>query len=228
LDKLTLNSDSKLPHVRSDIKEYLKQGKTSMASLQLDYLTNIGSSMYGRFSVGYFEEMFGGVGGELLYKPFGQRWAIGAELNRVRQRDYDQLFGFLDYEVTTGHLDFYYRLPFYNITAQVSAGQYLAGDRGVTVGFARQFDSGAVLGVFATKTNVSAADFGEGSFDKGLYISVPVDLLSLYSSRGSFGMGWRPLTRDAGQRLNIGKRLYPIVADSNADRLLKDWGKVLD
>lgn len=228
LEGLKLNSDSVLPHVRSDIKEYLKQGKTGISRLQADYLSNIGSSWYGRLSAGLFEEMFGGIGGELLLKPYGQRWAVGAELNRVRQRGFDQLFSFRDYEVTTGHLDFYYRLPFYNVTAQLSVGQYLAGDRGATIGFSRQLDSGAVVGVFATKTNVSAADFGEGSFDKGAFVSVPVDLMSLYSSRSMIGMSWRPLTRDGGQRLSIGKRLYPIVADSNPDKLMQDWSKVLD
>jgi hypothetical protein len=191
-------------------------------------LTNIGSSWYGRLSAGLFEEMFGGVGGELLYRPFGQRWAMGVELNRVQQRDYDMLFSFLDYGVTTGHVDLYYRLPFYNMSAQLSVGQYLAGDRGATIGVARQFDSGAVIGAFATKTNVSAEDFGEGSFDKGIYVSIPMDMLSLYSSRTSLGMGWRPLTRDGGQRLSIGKRLYPIVADSNPDKFMRDWSEVLE
>lgn len=228
LDGLKLNSDSVLPHVRSDIKEYLKQGKSGITRLQADYLTNISSSLYGRLSAGLFEEMFGGVGGELLYKPYGERWAIGIELNRVQQRDYDMLFSFLDYGVTTGHVDFYYRLPFYNMTAQLSVGQYLAGDRGATLGFARQFDSGAAIGVFATKTNVSAADFGEGSFDKGIYFSIPMDMISLYSSRSSLSLSWRPLTRDGGQRLSIGKRLYSIVADSNPDKLMRDWGEVLD
>lgn len=228
LDALKLNSDSVLPHVRSDIKDYLKEGKTSLSQFQLDYLTNLGPDWYGRGSAGIFEEMFGGVSGELLYRPYTKRWAAGLEVNRVRQRAYDQRFSFRNYEVTTGHLDFYYRLPFYNMSAQLSVGQYLAGDRGYTVGVSRQFDSGAVIGAFVTKTNVSAEQFGEGSFDKGFYISVPIDMLSLYSSRGSIGMGWRPLTRDGGQRLNIAKRLYPLVSDSNPDKLLSDWRGILD
>lgn len=227
-DRLILPSDSVLPHVRSDIKDYLREGKTGITRLQADYLTNLGSSWYGRASAGLFEEMFGGVSGELLYRPLGSRWALGFELNRVRQRAYDQRFSFRDYEVTTGHVDWYYKLPFYNVTTKVSAGQYLAGDRGVTVDVSRRFDSGAVFGVFATKTNVSADQFGEGSFDKGAYISVPVDLLSVFSSRSSFGMGWRPLTRDGGQRLSVSKGLYGIVSGAGRDELLADWSKVLE
>lgn len=228
LDGLKLSSDSVLPHVRSDIKNYLKEGKTGIDVLQFDYLTDLGGERWGRLSGGLFEEMFGGIGGEFLYKPLDKPWAIGADLYRVRQRDYDKRFSFRDYEVTTGHIDFYYKLPFYNITAQLSLGQYLAGDRGATLTLARRFDNGAEVGVFATRTNVSAEEFGEGSFDKGIFIALPIDMLSYFSSRGMVRMGWRPLTRDGGQRLAQAKRLYPIVSDVGRDALLSDWSKVLD
>ncbi|SDH67495.1 YjbH domain-containing protein [Propionivibrio dicarboxylicus] len=228
LDALKLPSDSVLPHVRSDIVKYLKQGKTSLSQFHADYLTNLRPDWYGRASVGYFEEMFGGVGGEVLYRPFDKPWAIGADINRVKQRGYDQRFDFRDYQVDTGHVDLYYRLPFYNMTAQLSVGKYLAGDRGATFALARQFDSGVVIGAFVTKTNVPAEQFGEGSFDKGIFISIPMDLISLYSSRNRMTMGWRPLTRDGGQRLAVAKRLYPIVADSNPDRFMSDWTRALE
>ena len=48
-------------------------------------------------------------------------------------------------------------------------GQYLAEDKGATLELRRTFDNGWKVGVWATKTDVSAKDFGEGSFDKGLY-----------------------------------------------------------
>ncbi|MBS1190195.1 MAG: hypothetical protein H6R10_1987 [Rhodocyclaceae bacterium] len=225
---LKLASDSKLPHVRSDIKDYLKQGKNGITRLQADYVTNLGSNWYGRVSGGLFEEMFGGAGSEILYKPFDKRWAVGADINQVRQRGFDERFSFRDYQTTTGHVDLYYHLPFYNTLAQISVGRYLAKDTGVTVDLSRRFDNGSVFGIFATKTNVSAQQFGEGSFDKGFYISIPLDMLSLYSSRSNIGMLWRPLTRDGGQRLNIGKRLYPIVKDSGPDALMRDWDQLLN
>lgn len=227
-DNLKLNSDSKLPHVRSDIKYYLKEGKNSITRLQLDYLGNAGESSYYRLSGGLLEDMFGGIGMEYLFKPYGASWALGADINRVRQRGYSERFDFRDYEVTTGHVDWYYQLPFHNTRFQISAGQYLAGDRGVTFDVSRRFNSGAVLGAFATKTNVSAEQFGEGSFDKGIYVRVPLDLLSLYSSRGNLGTTWRPLTRDGGQRLEVGKRLYPLLKDSGPDAVVRDWARILD
>ncbi len=228
LDGLRLNSNSALPKVRSDIKEYLKEGRNGIDMLQVDYMTNLGSNSFARISAGLYEDMYGGVGGEFLYKPFDKPWAIGADLYRVRQRDFDKRFSFRNYEVTTGHVDLYYKLPFYNMTAQVSVGQYLAGDRGATFAVSRRFESGTEIGAFFTRTNVSAEDFGEGSFDKGIFLSIPFDMLSYFSNRGMINLGWRPLTRDGGQRLNQSKRLYPILSGSGRDAMLADWSKVLD
>ena len=64
-----------------------------------------------KLSAGLFEEMFGGFGGEILYRPFMKNYGIGAELWRVRQREYKMLLGFRDYETTTGHINLYYLHP---------------------------------------------------------------------------------------------------------------------
>ena len=51
--------------------------------------------------------------------------------------------------------------------------------------------------MFATKTNLSAEEFGEGSFNKGFYISVPTQMFySNFTSGISFGL--QPLTKDGG------------------------------
>ena len=58
------------------------------------------------------------------------------------------------------------------------------------------------MGVFATKTNVSAAAFGEGSFDKGVFIHLPFDAFMSRSSLLRASFNWRPLTRDGGAKLH--------------------------
>ena len=83
-----------------------------------------------------------------------------------------------------------------------SAGQYLAGDRGVTLDISRTFNNGTSVGAFITKTNVSAQTFGEGSFDKGIYVSVPMDSFLIRSSNTYANLLWKPLTRDGGAKLN--------------------------
>ena len=76
-----------------------------LPQLSLDYLFKINPSTYGRASVGLLERMFGGVGGEVLWKPVDQSWGVGADVNWVAQRDYDDPFGFdyYNYDVVTGH-----------------------------------------------------------------------------------------------------------------------------
>ncbi|MFK7876956.1 MAG: YjbH domain-containing protein, partial [Paracoccaceae bacterium] len=93
-------SDSVLPHVRSDVAQYAQEGDLTLANLSGSYFFQPGEDLYGRVTMGYLEEMFAGVSGELLWKPLNANLALGLELNQVRQRDFDQAFGFQDYEVT--------------------------------------------------------------------------------------------------------------------------------
>lgn len=216
---LKLESDSQLPHVRSDIKDYLKDGEQALVRLETNYITQLAPTWYGRVSAGIFEEMFGGVAGEILYRPANPRWAVGLNVNRVRQRDTDQRFSFRDYEVTTGHLTGYFEFPRPSILLKLSAGQYLAGDRGGTIDISRQFPNGIRIGIFATKTNVSAQQFGEGEFDKGIYFIMPLDALLPRSSTGSGSFLFRPLTRDGGQMVRDGRSLYDITYGAVKARL---------
>jgi hypothetical protein len=228
LNALHLVSDSVLPHVRSDIAQYLKQGKTGIFRLQSDYLVNLAPDLYGRISGGLLEEMFAGVDGEVLYRPYDRRWAIGLDLNYVAQRGFDELFALRPYRVATGHVSFYYKLPFYSLQAAVHVGRYLARDKGATLEVSREFAGGIRAGVFVTRTNVSAQQFGEGSFDKGFMLSIPLDLLLGEPSRTYGTYVYRPLTRDGGQRLDIAKPLYDATDGYDAERLSHMWPHLLE
>ena len=75
--------------------------------------------------------MFGGIGGEVYYRPFKSNFSTSLQFHKVKQRDYKQRFDFRDYEVETGHLGFYYDFP-KGISAQLLVGKYLAGDKGAS------------------------------------------------------------------------------------------------
>ncbi|MFM2044887.1 MAG: hypothetical protein RLY86_3463 [Pseudomonadota bacterium] len=227
-DKLRIPSDSVLPRVRSDIAEYLEQGTTALTHLQLDYAFPITTGWYGHFYGGLLEEMFGGVGGEVLYHPLGRDWAIGLDVAWAKQRDYDQWFKFRDYDVVTGHLTGYYHYAPLAIDARVKVGRYLAGDYGATFEFSRTFDSGITVGAFATFTDVSAEQFGEGSFDKGLYIVIPLDQLYVRSVRGAISWLWRPLTRDGGQTLVNRRPLVGTTYVRDLSSLRRDWDTITE
>jgi hypothetical protein len=172
--------------------------------------------------------MYGGLGAEILYRPHAARWALGADINWVKQRDFDQLVDFRHYQVLTGHMSLYYDWPFYDLRTVVSAGRYLAGDYGVTIDVSRRFKSGVRVGAFATFTDVGFQEFGEGSFDKAFYISLPLDLLLPVSTRQRSTVLFRPLTRDGGQRLSIGPGLFDLTDGTGDLAIRRDWGRIFD
>jgi len=226
--RIRQKSDSVIVRVRSDVKEYLQQGEDALTSLYGDYVFSPYSQLFARLSAGLFEEMYGGVSSEVLYRPFNSRLALGAEFNWVRQREFDVKFKFRDYTTTTGHFNIYYQWPLYNILTSAHIGKYLARDRGGTFVTSREFDSGARVGAFVTLTNLPYEKFGEGSFDKGIFISIPLELFLMKSSTRYGGQGFRPLTRDGGQMVHVNSRLYDLTGNANLQRVVDDWDRFLD
>jgi hypothetical protein len=224
LDASTRPSNSILPHVRSDAPEYAKQSDLEIKHLTAEYFFRPGKNLFGRVTVGYLETMYGGVSGELLWKPVSGPLALGAEVNYAKQRDFDQLFGFQDYDVVTGHASAYYDFG-RGYLGQVDVGRYLAGDYGATFSLDREFDNGFSVGAFFTLTDVSFDDFGEGSFDKGIRFNIPIDWLTGTATKGGYGTTLRPIQRDGGARLEVRNRLYNVVRGSQTNELEDRWGK---
>ncbi|WP_157937606.1 YjbH domain-containing protein [Oceaniglobus roseus] len=225
IDDSTRVPGSRLPGVRTDGYYYDKEGDPGIANLQAAYYFRPGENLYGRITAGYLERMFGGVSGEILYKQPGSRFAIGAELNYVKQRDYDLMFGFRDYDVVTGHVSGYYAFD-NGFHVQVDVGRYLAGDYGATLILDREFRNGWSVGVFATLTDVPFSDFGEGSFDKGIRLKIPVSWFLGNSDRRTIATTVRPITRDGGAKLNVAGRLYEQVRGYHRNALEDQWGRV--
>jgi hypothetical protein len=224
LDTSTRPSNSVLPHVRTDAPEYAKQSDLQIKNLTAEYFFRPGQNLYGRATAGYLETMYGGVSGEVLWKPVNGNLAFGAELNYAVQRDFDQLFGLQDYDIVTGHASAYYDFGG-GYLGQLDVGRYLAGDYGATVSLDREFDNGFRVGAFFTLTDVPFDEFGEGSFDKGIRFSIPVDWLTGSATQGGYGTTIRPVLRDGGARLDVRNRLYGVVRGSHTTELEDRWGK---
>jgi hypothetical protein len=217
---LSQPSNSVLPHVRSDISEYLRDGAYGIANLDARYRTRLAPDVYFEAKAGYLEDMYAGGGVQVLWRPEGERVAFGLDVYEVWQRNFDRLFGFRDYHVLTGHASIYYESPWYGINFAVHAGRYLAGDYGATFEVTRRFSTGVEVGAFATFTNVPFSQFGEGSFDKGIILHVPLEWALPFFSQSSYDLLLRSLTRDGGQRLFNDNSLY---GDTRPD----SYGEVL-
>lgn len=220
-DGITRKSDSLLPRVRSDISTYLREGESGVDRLVLTKRGSLSPSLHYQAFAGILEEMYGGVGVEALYKPFGSSVAFGANVIYAQQRDFDRSLRFRDFETITGHMSAYWATPFYDFDVKLHAGRYLARDWGVTLEIQKELPNGWSVGVFASQTDVSAAEFGEGSFDKGLTLRIPLNMFTRTNTRSSYGTIIRPLQRDGGQRIEAwGTSLWGMHRSTTLDHLV--------
>jgi len=226
-DHFTYDAPSGLPRVRTDLRKYLTTSDVTMPTFQLSHAEQLDKDLFGMVYGGYLESMFAGVGGELLFRPTGQRWSVGADLNYVRQREFNQGFGLRDYSTVTGHITGYTDLPF-DTQAAVSVGRYLARDWGTTIDLSREFSNGVRFGAWATLTTATTAEYGEGSFDKGIYLSIPFDELMSMSTMRRANIVWSPLTRDGGARLNRSYWLHSMTDSRDSDMFYRNFDKITE
>ena len=221
-------SNSVLPPVRSDIEEYLREGDSGIDHLYLQRRGQLSQNLYYHAFAGILELQYSGVGGEVLYYPFRSRVGFGANVIAAQQRAFDGGFGTRSFETVTAHLSAYWATPFFNYDIAVHAGRYLAGDLGATLELNRTFANGWTVGAFATMTNVSAEDFGEGSFDKGITLSIPFNSLSTGNNRRGNNIVIRPVLRDGGARIEgFGTQLWRILRPSRYDVLAQTEQRLL-
>jgi hypothetical protein len=226
-DHFTYDAPSGLPRVRTDLRKYLTTSDVTMPTFQLSHAEQLDKDLFGMVYGGYLESMFAGVGGEVLFRPTGQRWSVGADLNYVRQREFNQGFGLRDYSTVTGHITGYTDLPF-DTQAAVSVGRYLARDWGTTIDLSREFSNGVRFGAWATLTTATTAEYGEGSFDKGIYLSIPFDELMSMSTMRRANIVWSPLTRDGGARLNRSYWLHSMTDSRDSDMFYRNFDKITE
>ena len=218
--------------VRTYLREYLTTARTTLDNLSIEKSERLARNWYASAYAGYFETMYGGVGSEVLYRQPGATWGLGVDVNRVQARNFEQDFGFrpnLTYD--TGHVTAYWTTPFQGIQTSLSVGQYLAGDVGATWSVAKTFANGATMGAFVTKTNMSAEEFGEGSFDKGIYWNIPLEAFLTSPSRFIASFSWRPLTRDGGAMVARPVNLYAqsrwVGSDAKAYAPAPPWNETV-
>ena len=206
LSKVENPSNSLLPHVRTDIAEYKRVNSLKLNQLTYTHVMQPAERTYAKVSAGVFEEMFSGVGGQLVYFAPGSRWIAELSSEAVQQRDYQGWFGRRDYKTVTGLASLHYKLPA-GVTATARAGRFLAKDSGVRFEFKRRFNSGIEAGAWYTYTDgKDTTKPGTPSSpyrDKGIFLSIPLNTLlpSDSQSVGSFSIA--PWTRDVGQRVSM-------------------------
>jgi hypothetical protein len=217
---VTQVSDSLLPHVRTDIAEYKRGGRFKLNRLLLNQYLTLDERVYARASAGFYEEMFRGFGGQMLYLPKDSRWAADLSIDALQQRGYKGWFDKRDYKTVTALGALHYKLP-YDITATARVGRFLARDNGVRMEFKRRFASGVEIGTWYTKTNGKDIT-GPGSpanpyNDKGVFLSVPLNIMLPMDSQATAGISLAPWTRDVGQMVTSPGDLYDLIEPQRRD-----------
>jgi len=209
-------SNSLLPHVRSDIAEYRREGdRLRLNRLLLNKYALLSERVYTRLSAGYYEEMYAGGGAQVLYLPRQGDWAADVALDWLRQRAPGDAFGFRDYTVGTGIASLHYRFPRYGVTATARFGRFLAKDEGVRLELKRRFRSGVEIGAWYSRTNeedITSPGSPDNPYrDKGIFVSIPLNSMLTADTQERAGLALADYTRDVGQMVVSPGDLYRSV-----------------
>lgn len=217
---VTQASNSVLPHVRTDIAEYKRGSRFKLNRALFNKYMTLDEHWYARASAGLYEEMYRGAGGQILYLPQDRRWAADLTVDALQQRDYKGWFGKRDYSTVTAHGALHYKLP-YDITVTGRAGRFLAKDEGVRLEFKRRFRSGVEIGAWYTKTNgkdiTNPGSPADPYNDKGIFLSIPLNIMLPSDSQAIAGFAISPWTRDVGQMVASPGDLYELFEDPRRD-----------
>jgi len=212
---VTQPSNSLLPHVRTDVADYKKNGNIKLTQLLANQFFHPGQRVYARASAGLYEEMFGGVGGQVLYYPERAPWAVDMSVDALQQRDVGGGFAFRDYSTVTALAALHYRLPLDGVTATVRGGRFLAGDLGARFEMKRQFRSGFQVGAWYSLTDgndiTSPGTPAKPYHDKGVFMSIPLGSMLTKDTQSAPKISISPWTRDVAQMVTSPGDLYDVM-----------------
>lgn len=206
--------------------------RVSVQDMFLGWTGTPAPGLYAMAAAGYVEEMYAGGGGEILWRPFGRTFALGAEGWGVVRRDPNTLLaqGLIPGMGASGFLKGWYEIPDTNLTASLKAGRYLAGDIGATLGLSADFRGGARVEGWVTATNLRDRDaWGEAlPLSAGLRLTLPVGGMAKgYIPEGSAArIALEPMGRRAGAAIENPLPLHELTDGFSWRNLSRDWPEI--
>ncbi|HSG77579.1 MAG TPA: YjbH domain-containing protein, partial [Burkholderiales bacterium] len=198
---VTQPSNSLLPHVRTDVAEYRRAADAKLLKALFNQYYHPAERVYARASLGIYEEMYSGAGGQVLYLAPDGGWAADLAVDALRQRDFEG-WGYRDYKTLTAIASLHYRMA-QGLTGTLRAGRFLAKDEGVRVELKRRFASGFEVGAWYTWTNgndITSPGTPESPYrDKGIFMQMALNAMLTKDTRATANLSLAPWTRDVGQ-----------------------------
>ncbi|HNS45327.1 MAG TPA: YjbH domain-containing protein, partial [Alphaproteobacteria bacterium] len=223
--------DAHNPEGRADINLFT-QNRFVLERQYLSGFVTLGNDLHAAASLGYLEEMYGGVTGEVLYRPFAKPWALGLEISRVLKRNPETVLAMGmndDPAVLTSHLNGHYEFANSGATLHASVGRYLAGDVGGTLDLSNTFDNGVRVAASVTATNQTDRDIygGKTNLYSGISLSLPLGSFPFISEGSRAIMNAGPLGRRTGQRLDTPVSLYEVTEPLSYRAITRHWSELI-
>ena len=229
LEKLNEYRGISLLPVRADIDTFTRNRILFDRSYFMG-LATVAQDIHIASAFGYLEEMYAGLSGEILYRPFGKNWAVGAESALAFKRDpytFSALGPNGDH-ILTGFLNGYYEIPDTGTTIKASAGRFLAGDIGGTLGATNEFKNGVKLAADISVSSHSDPDVygGKTNLYTGIHLTLPLGSLSFLPNGSSIITNAAPLGRDTAQRLDNPTSLYDRTEPLSYRHITRQWSRL--
>ncbi len=221
--------DSSIP-VRSDVALY-KSRKAALSRLMFEQISKSNHSLYSKVSIGFLEVEYAGVDAELAIPVLDGRIYMGLSGSAVKKRDADNPFKFDGNRVkdiyTTAFLNTRLNIPEREMAIDVKAGRFLAGDNGARF-TVYKFIKGVTIWAWYSFTDTSRFndEINSGYHDKGIGVSIPINIFKGTDSRTAYYYSLSPWTRDTGQDIDHFSTLFDFMGRNTKIFLDKDSQKM--
>lgn len=218
-----------LKSVRGDA-DLFTQNRVNIDRTYLGWIHTLSPAIHVAATAGYLEEMYAGIGGEILYRPFESPFAIGFDGWSAMKRHPDSplALGLRGDRTWTGHVNMFYDIPDTDITAYAKLGRFLGGDWGVSAGAETQFENRMKVKAYVTATDSGDKDvFGsDRNMIAGLHLSVPLGSLRFIPEGSDTRVRIGQAGRDDGQMIDKPVSLYDLTEPVSYRHLGRNWQEV--
>ncbi len=216
--------------IRQDVLGFAWQG-LNIERLMLSGFATPKPNLYIAGHAGYLEEMFFGLGGELLYRPNNSPFAIGMEAwGTMKRTPYLGSWTTLDDDntQTSALLNLWYDMPTTPLTFGLSGGRFLDGDYGGMAKAVYKPAQGWSIEGYATYSNEreQQLDGDTSHMIAGLRLTMPLGQFKGLPDNSHQTIDIAPFARDKGQRIDNAYPLYDLTDPWHTKNIYRDWNRI--
>lgn len=221
-------SNRPLPNpVRSDLPTYL-QHDVQLGRLMFQQIDKVADNIHWRLAAGYLEIEYAGLDGEVAMPLKDGVLMVGISSSLVKKREPGSTFALASSDSAknyyyTGFLNARLNLPGPEISLDVKAGRFLAGDNGVRLAVSKFIKGVTVFAWYGWSDTSGFHDqYNRGYHDKGIGVTIPMRLFEGTDSKTTFDYAIAPWLRDTTQDIYHYETLFNFMGRNTKAYLDKD------